>query len=259
MSGLFDRHGHLLELGAYRLVQGECSPTEEAEAQAHLEGCALCQERMALSREQVGAALPPMPALPETAAPEPSPAVAEVVPLRPRRAPWIAAAGGVMALAAAALITFRPAPDEVYTTRGGPDWFQLYRSDGDVVTRVSTGETVAPGDRIGFSVDPGEAGAHVLIFGLDSTGALYPAWPGGNTPAAGWLPGAEEPVDLALAILLDDTPGTEHIVALACQEPLAWGALEAALEPHRPVPDADLPRLLPECEQAEHRLTKASP
>ncbi len=259
MSGLFDRHGHLLELGAYRLIQGECSPAQEAAAQAHLEGCALCQERMALAREQVGAALPPMPALLESASVEPAPAVAELVPLRPRRARWVATAGVVMAMAAAALVVLRPPPDEVYTTRGGPDWFQLYRSDGDAVTRVSTGETVAPGDRIGFRVAPGEAGAHVLVFGLDSAGALYPAWPAGGAPSAAWLPGAEEPVDLELAILLDDTPGTEHIVALACGEPLSWGALEAAVAPHRAVPGGDLPRLLPGCEQAEHRLVKAQP
>lgn len=257
------RDGHLLELTAHELLLDELDPARRAVAEAHLAACADCRASLDALRADLAFQLPPYQA--------------EILPFRgpaerleparapaPRRARWLGPLAGGLALAAGLLLFVHrpepaiPPPEEHLTARGG-DWFRVFRADASgAVLPVGTGDAVRPGDRLGFRVQLAQA-RQVMVLGLDDGGSPYLAWPAAAVGHSQEVPGAPDPTDLNEAVQLDDSPGTERIVALQCERPLSWEQAAAAATAAHPVADVALPALIAGCQQAEVRLRKVSP
>ncbi len=230
--GLLTRDGHLLDLSIERLLAGEL---EEAEVAEHLGGCPVCRERL----ERAAALRPP----PLPAAFGAARAAASVGPrlvggaagtsrARPQHSWWTIAsqASAAVAVAAVALLSLRgPTPeggDPSWRARGGGLGMEVYLKDGTGVHRLSFGERVSPGDRVGFRVRPGAEG-FLMIVGDDELHSPYPVWPASGRHAE---PVGPAPRDLDAAIELDDTPGRERFVGIQCPAPFAFESARAALE-----------------------------
>ena len=87
-----------------------------------------------------------------------------------------------------------------------------------VVVRVDDRTQVRPGDEIQFRVDTGRYD-HVLVLGMDGTGAVAVYQPFGGGESIVVEPGAGR--TLETAFLLDDAPGPEVYVAIFTDEPVA--------------------------------------
>lgn len=257
------RSGHLTDLALERTVDGE---RLDEIASAHLDGCAPCTARHDAILADSAAALPPLRA--PAAAPvaeAPAPQHDNVIPLRQGRS-WWSAAGGLLAAAAAVLFLVNvdptsPLPDrnpeDHFTSRGSdlPELdLEVYRSEADDITRISSDDVVFPGDRLGFRVGS-EADGHLLILGIDSTGSAYPCYPTDGSSAAIQH---GEPAEVPGAINLDDTLGIERLVAVRCPDTPSFDDLAHALERAAAGLSADsaTPQLREQCAQQEVRLRK---
>jgi len=184
----------LSDLRLDELSAGELGGAERAAALAHLESCAACPQRLAAldgTRARIGGSkLPPL-------------AGSSV----PRRwGPWLGAA-----VASAGIIAFLVVP------RGGPSptrtkgatqlGFFVTGAEG---TRVGApGEIVHPGDTLTFTVSA-PAATHVAILSRDGAGKASVYHPEVAVVAGrGTL--------LPTATVLDETLGTERIVAVFCE------------------------------------------
>ena len=260
MEFLFTRDGHLLDLTLERLVAGEITENDIAD---HLAGCTPCTERkiaiLADSRRAI-------PLLRRAEVPEEPAALPDnVIPLR-RERPWWSAAGGFLAAAAAVLllVNLDPAgpiplqhPDDHFTSKGGdlPALeMEVYRNEHGESTRISSDDRVFPGDQIGFRVGS-EADGHLLILGIDSTGAAYPCYPADGSSAAIQQ---GEPAEVPGAIHLDATLGVERLIAVRCPEPAVFDDLAGALQDAASglSTDGATPQLRDRCAQQEVRLIK---
>jgi hypothetical protein len=222
----------LSDLALDRLALPECTPEERERAQAHLASCRACAraaDALAEDREHflTGA---DVPALARDAL-----ARAERAPRhRPWVQRWLAPALG-LGLAAAGLM-FWVQGDRAGLDAGGAGdslrpkgsfALELYvkHSERAGDGRPHAGERLHPGDRVRLRLTGGAAYAAVLA--VDTTGGVSVYHPAGGTQAA-----AAEPGDLPLrgAIELDDTLGTEVLLAFSCAEPVAVAALVAAVQ-----------------------------
>ncbi|TNF38031.1 MAG: DUF4384 domain-containing protein [Deltaproteobacteria bacterium] len=180
------------------------------------------------------------------------------MPLRPRRlrtaALWLAP----LAVAALALLVVAPwrQPEE-YRLRGSALDLEVWVHDGVRARPVATGDTVHPGDRIGFRVKARRTG-ELLVLGVDEQGHVYVCYPqeaGRSTPIAA----TPEPLELPEAMRFDAVPGRERLVALLCDAPIALDEVAATLRGGAgalTMSDA-LPRLRDDCAQEEVILQKS--
>lgn len=254
-----------------RYLQGELSPPQAESLRDHLRGCAQCRAHV-LGLEQRDEhlrqhALPAwleqaqqkLPAAAPAAAPAPRPSAR---PPAPRRWMWGSALGGALAMAAALLLVWwvsgaQGPSDPVDTLRikNGGFGFAAWNKRGERVQPLASGDTVYPGDRIGFKIYPEQPG-YLMIAGRDDTGQVYLCYPASREAAQVQARGDDgAPVEIDQAIELDDTLGHERLVAVLCPGPFAWTELSAALQQEALEHDR-LPALLPGCAQREIAVTK---
>jgi hypothetical protein len=221
---VLDRGGHLSELTLDRFRFDPPEPAFQAAVRAHLETCGACRGALeALVASDAELVLAP-------------PLTGGAVVALPRRRPiaWIATAV-VLATAALALLVVRPwRPDDVVTLKGSPFDFEVHVHDGRESRPVLDGDTVHPGERMGFRVHLRQDG-YLAVIGRDDRGMTYPCYPPADVgaPVAATIfavahPRTEHPETLPVAMRFDDTLGDEHITAVFCREPFSLGSDVAA-------------------------------
>ncbi|MCB9675496.1 MAG: hypothetical protein H6737_10295 [Alphaproteobacteria bacterium] len=214
MNGLRE-DGHLTDLALEYALDG--APLDAT--RAHLDTCGVCRARLEAARDIE------LPAMPELAAP-----TAPVLQTpEPANRPWMwavwLAAAAVAALVAVPLL--RPADDGLRVKGAGLS-LQVYRDEGETSARLKDGDPIAPGDRLGFRVRNRDAG-YLMVLGIDSADAPYLCYPqhgGGSAEEVGESP---RPRPLPEAIRMDDTPGTERIVAVLCEGPFDFETMADAV------------------------------
>lgn len=220
MNGL--RHdGHLTDLALEYALDGSPLPATEG----HLESCDTCQQRLAAAD---AVELPEIPGLSDgataTMPPQASLVEPQAAPTQVESAnrPWMAAVGAMLA-AAAILLVAVPAvlstgPDDGIRVKGGGLALQVFRDEGETSARLKDGDTVAPGDRLGFRVRNRDAG-YLLVFGVDSADAPYVCYPQSEGGDAVEVEASARPRQLPEAIRMDEAAGTETLFAVLCEGP----------------------------------------
>lgn len=249
LHGGLGRDGHLTQLALEQLALDE---EMSATIHGHIETCDACRRQLQqLVQWQAQVKVRPP---------------AQVVLLRRRwPGPWLPAAGA-MALAALLLLTLARDPEptprsptagDTLRTKGAQIDFEVFAYDGTEVRQLSTGDVVHPGERLGFRLRTAHA-AHVMVAGVDSRGSAYLCYPYGENSQSRQLAPTPIPVAVDDAVVLDDVPGDEHLVALFCPQPFAFAAVADKLRAvvlARPALPA-LPNVLDHCLQRELALRK---
>lgn len=190
-----------------RFVLGELDGPSADEVREHLKTCARCSQAVQSMRPREP--LPPLRA----------------VPMRPRsRAIRLVAAAAGLAAAASVLLVLRP-PGPRERSKGSGFALGMYVQHGGEVRRAASGEEVAPGDAVRFTVTA-PADGYVAVLSLDAQGRgsiYYPTGPRAAPVSAG------SDVALPLGTRLDATVGAERIVGLFCASPVELEPLRAAL------------------------------
>jgi len=226
MNGL-RRDGHLTDLALEHAATGAPLPATAA----HLSTCDSCQARLdaALQVE-----LPDLGELPDLQALLGANRPAQPVPSVPEPAnrPWMWGVLLTVASAAAAAMIAIPTVltevDDGLRVKGAGLHLQVYLDQGSSSARLRDGDPISAGDRLGFRVrnrDPG----YLMIVGIDAANEAYLCYPqsGGGSPAQ--VDSTLDPVALPEAIRMDDTPGTEQIVAILCEDRFAYDDIASAL------------------------------
>lgn len=120
------------------------------------------------------------------------------------------------------------AADPTYLGDKGAVGLELYCNRNDRVFRVHQGMTLLPNDQIRFVPRiPGPAPQYVMVISVDSRGTISRYFPPNSNSAA-----SIETTTTALpgSIILDDTPGWEHIWMLSAPEPFAFEDVRAAAQ-----------------------------
>lgn len=214
------REGHLSWLSLHRVLTGELElepPHDSSED---------CQRELEAWRQEhaeLAASLPPSFA-------ELDAAMRKRGPRRRRPIWWSRAAPAVGLLAAvlalAAFVALRQArPDalvaqkEQLRLKGQAVALELYVHDGERVRVALDGDTVAPGDRIGFKLFVKRPG-WVAIVGIDQRGEPYVGYPQDDDKAVSWQV-TDGGVELEAALELDDVLGRERVVVVHCPRDFA--------------------------------------
>lgn len=226
MSDLFTRGGHLSDLTLERLCIGEL---EVSLVNEHLDQCSICAERLEILRRDTETFKMEHPKFED------------------RRERSSAIYGAALAMAAAVLL-FVSLPNRDHNASGenGPQspstWAEPtehFRVKGSLnvdffvkrdakTERLSNGALVFPGDRIGFQVSTPMAG-HLMVFGIDDTKEPYLCYPQSNEERSIAFGPTKEMRTLDQAIALDDTLGSEHILAVFCKKPFQFDLLREQL------------------------------
>ena len=159
-------------------------------------------------------------------------------------------AAGAVGAAAVLLFVVPDDPRPVDTVRAkGALRLQVLRKTPTGAELVLSGDPFAPGDVLQFRVDLPAAG-RVTVVGVESSGALYTAWPPpGAAPATRFDTGDD--IDLPGAVALDDQPGTERLYLVLCPE---------GVEPRCASTGAETsPRCGADCQTAPFVLRKVAP
>lgn len=218
---VFTRDGHLLELAIERYLLDELD--DAALVDEHVAGCDACAQLLASFREDR-----PLPPFWDPIELSDAPDLAPVEPANDPAGVSIWKVASIVGLLAAALLVGVLLPTEPeFETRGGQLELQVYRHDGAQGEAVSAGDLVRAGDRLGFRLASGRGG-HAMVLGLDEAGSIYPCWPQPEGVSV-LLDPMTEPTTLPTAVRLDDTPGTETIVAMVCDEAFTFGHAADAL------------------------------
>lgn len=300
-ASALDREGHLtaLSIDRYLYDAPELDPEFHSSVEAHVGTCDLCRSRVDEVRDFDGSAyvadalssnLLPFPASPEPhdasagafhpsaldSTPLEEPArQAKVVSLASRRRALTLTVGVLAAAAATALVFFMaqpqdgaesgrveldPAADRI-TLKGKPIAFEVHVHDGTSSRLVTSGDTIAANERVGFRVQSREAG-HLLIVGVDDLGHAYLCYPqdedkGGQAVA---LAPSDVPMQLPQAMRFDAVAGHERLVAVFCDAPFTFGDISADLagKGASAAADSRLPNLRAGCVQSEVILEKTS-
>lgn len=192
----------LSDLALDQLRLGDLQGARESQAAAHMQSCERCRERL----RELDAIVAPAIDLenPDAAAARP--------PARRTRLWW---ALGLPACAAAALllVVSLQGPGE---RRKGGGWQLgvIAQSPSGRVSSVSSGATLAPGDRLRFEVSAPQD-AFVSVISLDGKGAVTPFVPA--TGEALWVRSGARRL-LAGAVQLDDSLGPERLLLVACPD-----------------------------------------
>lgn len=220
----------LSDLRLDRLVAGELDAPAEAEARAHLKGCAPCAARLAEIEAGRAAFLA-----------EPPPLRATARPARVRRIlPWVPPLATALALAAAALLWLRPRPVTEPIDPGtrikGHARVGFYVKHGAAVTPGAAGETVIAGDTLQFTTTTPRDGAYFALIAVDGARKASVYYPAGQRAEA--IERGRD-VPLGTSTVLDEVLGDETAYAFFCAEPVELEPLRAAVErapDHPPVP-----------------------
>jgi hypothetical protein len=197
----FDRDGQLTTLSLERHLAGEI------DVSAHLAKSPQCAARLAaLQAHAAGPQLRP--------------------PQSTQAAPRWPIYGGLLAAAAAvAFFVLRPAaPVDDGIRVKGSFALEVHAHDGTRSRQVFDGDTVKPGDRLGFRAQTKTMG-HLLILGRDARGDTYLVYPQTAAGSSAGLGPSETPRDLQQAIRLDALPGDEQILGVLCTDPVEMDAV----------------------------------
>lgn len=152
---------------------------------------------------------------------------------------WLAPAGALAAAAAVVLVLLRRGgeqpqkPDEDdLQVKGDEISLVVHAQTESGSRRLTTGDDVAPGDRLRFEVNAAKPG-YIAVVGIDGSGQLSIYHPGNGTGPIAFDPNARL---LPGAIRLDATPGEEHFFALYSQAPFAFDTVMPALQENRSLP-----------------------
>lgn len=252
--GLFDREGHLSELGLHHVVAEELEGEAAARVEAHLGSCAGCAARLEALRAEAASPLPPLRlnAAPEAAnspPPDERPRTRE-----DRWAPWFAVASALVAAAVALVVLPTPSEDE-FRARSASLSLEVWREAAGGAERLQDGDAVRPGDRLGFRVSSSDPG-FLLVLGRDGAGTVYPVWPPQPEEAADFA-AAPQGAQLEVSLVLDATPGEERLVAFRCPRQPLRDEVENRLREAAAAPGQDLAEIYSRCAQSEVRLVKA--
>ena len=189
---------HVSDLRWDRLVAGELTEGEQAEAIAHAETCTACAARRAEITAGFDAFANVAPALPQ----------------RARRWPRRVAAIGALAVAAAALVlVFRPAHESTRTKGGSGPQLMLAAGPRDRVAPVVSGDRARPGDSVqaaytatqdGFGAVLARDGSRATTAYVPAQGDAMVALPAGTLRS---FPGST---------ILDDVVGAQVVVIVWC-------------------------------------------
>jgi hypothetical protein len=222
-----------------QLLAGELPRAAAAITEAHLVACARCADRMAAHRADRAAfraAPPPLPRALAAASEGISPLRA---PQRARsRAGWAAACATVAAAAGLVLwlgrdpgappVAERPAHEAAPGLRAkgaGPARLGVYIRRGDEVVAGASGDRVAPGDALRFTITTDEL-RHVAVLGRDGAGSVAVYFPDG--PRAEDV-GVGDDLPLPFSVTLDDVLGLETYWGVLCAEPVEVARIRAHL------------------------------
>lgn len=190
-----------------RLNSGELEGDARGSAEGHVAGCATCQQRLE-ARRQGWAAFPQVDerrllARIRTAADAPTPWW--------RRGLLLPAVAALAASVVAVAVWRSPTEPDV-RVKGGL-LLRVYRATASGgAEAVESGATFHGGERLRFVADfPADGMAAVV--GVETTGALYTAWPT-QEPAAAVRKGAG--VELPGAVALDASQGDETLFLVHC-------------------------------------------
>ncbi|MGA9521184.1 MAG: DUF4384 domain-containing protein [Myxococcaceae bacterium] len=210
----------LSNLALDRLLAGELDGQEQGKsARAHLELCSECSARYReLTARQAGF-------------PQEVWVAGEVARAKRRtRGPQLwRVAGPTLGLAAAAalLLVVVPQVEEgSERIKGGLSLRVFKRNTAGAVTELASGESAAAGDQLRLEVGTPRMG-YVRVVGIDSAGHVTVYYPEKGEEIATapigktMLPGS---------IVLDDTAGTERLVALLCETPVDVARVREAAE-----------------------------
>lgn len=169
----------------------------------------------------------------------------------------VAAAAGVALLAPGGDLS---APSEmvdsadVFRAKGAGFAMEVHAHDGVRTRRLGARGAVRAGERLGFRVEGG-AGGHLLIAGIDARSQPYLCYPQDTGGASAPAPVEDAPVVLPAAVRLDDSPGTETLVAMLCPQPFSYEAVARSLRLAQGAGDAASP-VRAGCVQRVVSLTK---
>ena len=199
----------LSDLCLDELMAGELSRDAEPGVVRHLSDCGRCQDRHAAllaDRSRFRAAIPPLGAP------------------RVRRRGAALVGGSVLAIAAS-LVLVAGSPTEGTRTKGGARLgFVVVR--GEVMRAGAADEQVHPGDTLSFLVTSPRP-IYAAVLSRDGAGRVSVYFPAGAR-AERVVAGRE--IQLAQAVIVDDTLGREQLYGVFCDEPVAVTALRDAID-----------------------------
>ena len=191
-----------------RLHAGELAKEEAQRLEQHVSGCTDCTARLAERRAGFDAVdgVDPRAMLARIRA-----GLDRPPPLHHRLLRYFAP---LVAVATAAVVVVLVLPgDETGTRMKGTATLHVFRLTGDHAEEVVSGGTFAAGDRLRFAVDLPDPG-QVRVLGVESSGALYTAWPLGSEQQTHLSAG--NAIELPGAVELDAQPGRETLYLVHC-------------------------------------------
>jgi hypothetical protein len=212
------------ELVLDRLVVGELAESSHDGVRDHVSACARCTGRVD-ERKAIAATFASDVGLDLRVA-----AVQRAVGGPRRRATWLAAAGAVAAAAVLLLVIVRRpdgggATEQGATpgirTKGGLSLGIIVKHGDGAIESMSSPAHVVPGEAIELEVSTHDAGT-LVIAGVDAAGVITPYVPARHIDA-----GSRQLLDGS--IVLDDTLGSERIVAVLCSLPATSETTDAAV------------------------------
>ncbi len=246
-TDLFTRSGHISELTLDRWDLDELTALEEAGLEAHLAQCEACRlQRQTVASFDAATHLAPPSRTPRTV---PLPATTRRRARAGGRAQslWMAGAAVLTAAAAVALFVVPTQPslpeDDGIRRKGTGMDLEVFVDREDRLS-LSPGDTVHPGERLGFRVHVRDAG-HIMIVGIDQSREPYLCYPqhsGGAAVATDSMTRAGELTD---AVELDEVLGQETLLLVRCDAPFTFEGVRD-----------QLPSVPTGCQKEELRIVK---
>ncbi|MFT5432711.1 MAG: hypothetical protein ACI9OJ_003413, partial [Myxococcota bacterium] len=117
----------------------------------------------------------------------------------------------------------------------------VYHNHGGKLSEVVAGTKLRGGDSVRFAIGL-TVPAHVVVFGAEENGRLFPAWPASGISEP--LPQASR-TELGGSVTLRDSVGAETFYVVACEEPFTLLKLSQLSQGRLDMPDGCVANSLP--------------
>jgi len=265
--------GRVSDLTLERYVLGELSEVEREEVRAHLasspedearrqaivddEAMRQCDERDAMHGGHANI-------VPFTDARDRAPAGASGASSVPRHV-WFLAAALLLCVATAGVMMKSTSSEsgvdehgatetDTWRAKGGAFEIGFYSDRREGGLRLQQGDSVSPGERVGFVVTTHRRG-YLLVVGVDSTGETYLAYPQSGE-RYGMPRGVEAQTPLNAAIRFTERGSSELLFAIYCRRPVSLDGVSASIKAIWR-DDGDAPRWRSDCQTSTIRLHKS--